>query len=169
MAHESVPHQHSLWSLTESLRWVYTSVQKDNINTLTKKTYALTVCLALWISWNFLRIFSLFRLPSLFCCLNEHIFSANNVDREWDVEKERETLYLGRVWTVVVCFGQLQVQQIRDDPWKLIGSLTAGQGPWPPPRGGITEAYAAVRTKSSYTFINTHTAPISAMQLLVCL
>lgn len=69
-------------------------------------------------------------------------------------------MYLCTVWTVAVRFGQCQIQQIRDDPWKLIGSLTAGQGPWPPPRGGTTGAHAAVRTKSSCTFTNTHTSNI---------
>lgn len=130
----------------------------------THKNYICTDCPSG--SVNFLELFE----NLFFCCLDSHIFSINNIDREWDVDKQRARLYLGSVWTVEVRFGQCQIQQIRDDPWKVTAlTLTAGQGVWPPPRGGITEAHAAVRTKSSYTFINTHTPPISAMQLLLSL
>lgn len=33
---------------------------------------------------------------------------------------------------------QWQIRQIRDDPWKPIGVLTAGERPWPRPAGCIT-------------------------------
>lgn len=164
MAHESVLHHRLLWSLTEVQRWACASVQTNKSlfplkcltcsATIQPVPTFITLPLRLTLTHtqtverqkqNDRKAMNL--RAKLTVKVGQR--AGNELGKTWREKEREQSIHEGRLgacepWQHGLKPSkrntplQWQIRLIRDDPWKTIGVLTAGERPWPRSPGCIT-------------------------------